>query len=95
MYGVTTMTSKGQVTIPSSMRKALGAQPGDKLLFDHVDPKTKKGTFKVVSSKNVVEELFGSLKGDSDVPYVPLHTARQKAGELLGKKLEEKLKKHK
>ena len=86
MYGITSMTSKGQVTIPEAARKLLGALPGDKFLFDDVDPKTKKGTFKVISSKNVVGELFGALNPDGKIPYVPLHIARQKAGCLLGKK---------
>lgn len=84
MYGITSMTSKGQVTIPQSMRKALGAEPGDKFIFDQADPKTKKGTFKIVPS-NVVDRTFGSLNSKK-MPYVPLSIARQKAGELLGKK---------
>lgn len=92
MYGITTITTKGQVTIPEPARRALEAQPGDKVIFDSVDSKTKKGTYKVISSKSVVDELYGSLKGHTKIPYVPIHVARQKAGELLGKYLEEKLK---
>ena len=30
----TTLTSKGQVTIPKHIREALGLQPGSKLTFD-------------------------------------------------------------
>ncbi len=86
MYGITSMTSKGQVTIPQPMRKALGAEPGDKFIFDEVDSKAKKGSFKVVSSKNIVDELYGALKPYNKLGYVPLHIARQKAGYLLGKK---------
>jgi AbrB family looped-hinge helix DNA binding protein len=33
MGRVTTMTSKGQVTIPKEIREALGLQPGDKIRF--------------------------------------------------------------
>lgn len=84
MYGITTMTSKGQVTIPEAMRRALGAEPGDKFIFDQVNPKAKRGTFKVVSS-NVVDRTFGSLNSKK-IPYMPLNKVRQKAGELLGKK---------
>jgi len=29
----TTVTSKGQVTIPKSIREALGVKPGDRVLF--------------------------------------------------------------
>lgn len=95
MYGITTITTKGQVMIPVSVRRILGAQVGDKVMFEQAEPKTRRGTFKVVSSKSVVAELYGSLKGHTKVPYAPIHIARQKAGELLGKYLEEKLKKHK
>ena len=91
MYGITSMTSKGQVTIPEAARKLLGALPGDKFLFDEIDPKTKKGTFKVVS-RSVVDQTFGSL-GSKKIPYVPLNIVRQKAGELLGKKYATKWKK--
>lgn len=86
MYGITSMTSKGQVTIPESMRKALGAEPGDRFIFDQADPKAKRGAFKIVSSKNVVDELFGALNPDGKIKYVPLHIVRQKAGYLLGEK---------
>jgi len=84
MLGITTITSKGQVTIPESARKALGIQTGDKVMFEQVEPKTKRGTYKIISSRGVVDELYGSLK--SKVPYVPIQVARQKAGYLLGKK---------
>lgn len=33
MHYVRTMTSKGQVTIPAAIRKALGLKPRDKLAF--------------------------------------------------------------
>lgn len=84
MYGITTITTKGQVTIPEPMRKALGVEPGDKFVFDQVDPKSKRGSFKVVPS-GVVDRTFGSLNSKK-IPYVPLSIVRQKAGELLGKK---------
>ena len=29
------ITSKGQVTVPSEIRRALGVRPGDKLLFEN------------------------------------------------------------
>lgn len=86
MYGITSITTKGQVTIPESARKALGAQPGDKVVFEEVEPKTKRGTFKVISSKSVVDELYGALNPDGKIPYIPYNIARKKAGYLLGEK---------
>lgn len=86
MYGITTITTKGQVTIPESARKALDAQVGDKVIFDVVDPKKKTGTYRVISSKNVVDELYGALKPYNKMGYIPLHIARKKAGILLAKK---------
>jgi AbrB family looped-hinge helix DNA binding protein len=32
--GIRAVTTKGQVTIPKEIRKALGIHPGDKVLFD-------------------------------------------------------------
>ncbi len=32
-YGETTVTGKGQVTLPSAMRQALGLAPGDRVRF--------------------------------------------------------------
>jgi antitoxin PrlF len=34
-----TLTTKGQATIPSEVRKALSLHPGDKVLFEIVDHK--------------------------------------------------------
>lgn len=86
MYGITTLTTKGQVTVPEEARKLLNAQVGDKFIFDQLDIKNKRGSFKIVSTKNVVDELYGALKPYNKLGYVPLDIARQKAGELLGKK---------
>ncbi len=91
MYGITTITTKGQVTLPESARRALGAQVGDKVIFEQVDLKTKTGTYKVISSKNVVDELFGALNPDGKIPYIPYNVAREKAGFLLRKKYKLKI----
>ena len=34
---VATVTQKGQVTIPSELRRALGLKPGDKVAFNLID----------------------------------------------------------
>lgn len=82
MYGMSTVTSKGQATFPQDLRLLLGIVPGDKLYFE-ADLETK--TIKVKkASKNIVAELSGSLR--SPFGYVPISVARQKAGEALAKK---------
>jgi AbrB family looped-hinge helix DNA binding protein len=43
------VTSKGQVTIPSEMRKALQIEAGDHLLFDQFSD--KKAALRVIKSK--------------------------------------------
>ena len=45
------ITSKGQITVPKKVRRALGVEPGDSLLFEHhgdevvVKPIKKKSSF--------------------------------------------------
>ncbi len=58
-----TMTSKGQVTIPVSVRKALGLKPGVKLLFswDH-------GEVVSIRPREVcVSGIFGLMESDRSV----------------------------
>lgn len=86
MYGITTITTKGQVTIPEAVRSALGTRAGDKVIFEQIESKTKRGTYRIISSNNVVDELFGALKPYNKIGYISYKIARQKAGELLGQK---------
>ena len=52
-----TVTSKGQVTIPVEMRRALGVRPGDRLLFNiHAE-----GASITVLHRVKLSELAGSL----------------------------------
>lgn len=82
MYGISTVTSKGQATFPQDLRLLLGIMPGDKLYFE-ADLETK--TIKVKkAAKSIVAELYGSLK--TNMPYEDINIVRQKAGFLLGKK---------
>lgn len=80
---LTTITTKGQVTIPEAVRRALGASVGDKVVFSDLVPEKKYVTMKVVSSGDV-DELFGSLK--TSVGYVPHEKARKIAARYLGKR---------
>lgn len=80
---LTTITTKGQVTIPEAVRRALGAGIGDKVAFFRVERNLKQATIRVIST-GVVEELAGSLK--TSVPYIPQEKARAIAARALGKR---------
>lgn len=83
MNGLTTITTKGQVTIPESVRRLLGAQVGDRVYFDKVYPKDKRVLIKLVP-KNSVNRLFGSL--NSKKKYTGLSMVREKSAVTLAKK---------
>jgi AbrB family looped-hinge helix DNA binding protein len=53
---ITRVTSKGQVTIPVEIRRALGIKPRDRLAFTLVD-----GEARVVKAESVVDRLAGSI----------------------------------
>ncbi len=58
------VTSKGQITIPASVRNALGVQAGSRIEF----VETTKGEFNIVLANSRVQELKGMLrKPDSPV----------------------------
>ena len=50
------VTSKGQVTIPVEVRKCLGIQPGDNLIFE-----AEEGGFRVV--RDAQESVFEKFRG--------------------------------
>lgn len=52
-----TITSKGQITIPSSLRHALGLHQGDIVSFEHAD-----NHIIITKQKNHIEQSFGILK---------------------------------
>lgn len=83
MHGITTVTTKGQVTIPGPVRKALNIGPGDKASFYRVLPDTNEVVLKIIP-QNIVGALAGSL---SSTRKSSNHTAaRQEAGKDLGNK---------
>lgn len=81
---ISIVTTKGQATIPEEIRQLLNIQVGDRVIFKEPDREKKQVVVELISKKDIVEELYGSLK--SSVPYVNIKTVRKKVGLLLGKK---------
>lgn len=52
-----TMTSKGQITIPAIVRRALGVEAGDRVEFVLVEP----GRFELVAATQPVTALKGMV----------------------------------
>jgi AbrB family looped-hinge helix DNA binding protein len=50
-----TLTSKGQITIPADVRRALNVQTGDRVEFVQIQP----GRFELVAATRSVRELKG------------------------------------
>jgi len=86
---ISTVTTKGQATIPEEIRRLLNINVGDRIIFlDPVKDK-KQAIIQVLSQSNIVDSLFGSLK--TNVPYADMKTVREKAGLELGKKYNVKI----
>ena len=86
---ISTVTTKGQATIPEEIRRLLNINVGDRIVFLDPIPGKKQTTIQVLSQSNVVDSLFGSLK--TNVPYADMKTVREKAGFKLGKKYSVKI----
>ncbi len=52
-----TVTSKGQVTIPITVRSALGLESGDRIEFVEVE----RGRFEIVASSSSIRSLKGKI----------------------------------
>ena len=52
-----TITSKGQVTIPAVVRRALGVGPSDKIVFEVED----SGEVRLVPMRFTVESSYGAI----------------------------------
>ncbi|HLE50097.1 MAG TPA: AbrB/MazE/SpoVT family DNA-binding domain-containing protein [Patescibacteria group bacterium] len=88
MVGTSTVTSKGQVTVPESVRLFLGIVPGDSLYFE-VEPENEVAKIRK-APKSMVSELAGSLK--SKVPFVDnMSEVRDKVWREVGRMYEKKL----
>ncbi len=70
MYGMSTITSKGQVTLPVKVRKHLEVNVGDTVIFDFV------GDMLVIRKARNIENYFNTLP-PLDVSY------KEKLGEAI------------
>jgi antitoxin PrlF len=59
-----TVTSKGQITIPSRVRQALGLDAGDRVEFVEQD----KGQFAIIPANRSIRELNGLFQGKRSKP---------------------------
>jgi AbrB family looped-hinge helix DNA binding protein len=72
------VTTKGQVTIPAAIRKALDIEAGDKLLFELV--KDEEARVRVVKQRGLMA-LYGAL------PATRIFPGKQAVREEIGKGL--------
>ena len=67
MLSQTTMTSKGQTTIPKEIRDSLGLQPQDKLNFSLLSD----GTVIMRAKKKSIKSVYGMLH-QADRPVISI-----------------------
>ena len=73
------VTSKGQVTIPSEIRRTLDIKSGDRLLFE--TPDANGSRFRVIPRRRLTE-LAGSLP--TTRPFPGTDAVREEVGRDLG-----------
>lgn len=83
MSVITTITTKGQVTIPETVRRMLQVKIGDKVSFTQVKPVYKEAVIKIIPA-DIVDELSGSLS--ALVKKADYKIARKRAGKILLRK---------
>ena len=80
---ISRVSSKGQVTIPAEVRKALDIHQGDDLVFEVASEQVAR--LRVVKRRRL-SELFGALPSTRAFPGK--EAIREEAGRILGEKLE-------
>lgn len=78
---ISRVTSKGQVTIPADVRKALAIEQGDDLLFDVAPNQTAR--LRVIKRQRL-SDLFGALKATR--PFPGKDEIREEVGKALGER---------
>jgi AbrB family looped-hinge helix DNA binding protein len=78
----TTISTKGQVSIPDNIRKSSNLKPGDKVMFT---PTPNKDVLQMnVLRKSSLDELYGCLHTPG-MKYIPIEKAREMAADELAK----------
>lgn len=67
---VSTITSKGQITIPADMRKNLDLHPGDIVAFEPLDNKLL-----IFKKKDDITQAFGMFRVDENVSLKDIQKA--------------------
>ncbi len=80
---VSTISTKGQTTIPEELRKELALGPGDRLMWELVSGKL------IATPTGDLMSLAGVLK--SDKPYLPKEEMRKLVREVRAKRYAKKL----
>lgn len=71
-----TLTSKGQVTIPAEVRRRLGLQPGDHVAFI-----VEGGAVRLVRQESRIEAAFGICKTETSLSVEDMEQViRKRAG---------------
>jgi antitoxin PrlF len=66
-----TVTSKGQITVPASVRESLNIKAGDRIEFVQI----AKGKYEVVAASNDVTQLKGMIKVSKNVSIDDMNKA--------------------
>ena len=74
---VSTITSKGQTTVPKEVRDALDVGPGDKLTWE-----INGGRIAVTTERPAFWRWVGSVKGGPDDPVQAVAEARKRRGRI-------------
>ena len=83
-----TVTSKGQVTIPKSLRKRMGIAEGSKLLF--IDDGDRILVYKVSSD---LESVYGAVKHEG--PPIDFNEVRDRVAQEMARDVAERQRKEK
>lgn len=85
MTYITTVSTKGQVTLPHHVRQRLGIKIGDRAMVTAIHPEKNQVTLEILpTDQEIIDELYGSLA--TNKPYIDIHKARKIAYKKLGKK---------
>ena len=71
-----TVTSKGQITIPATIRNTLNVNPGDRIQFIEVAP----GRFEMLVACNDIQTLKGKIKTDQKISIDDMNAAIERRG---------------